>query len=182
MAENAPPTPPGGGRAFEPLSQAFGKGGTADLRGLSVLVGTKKGLFFLRALTRTAEGSLTGSPGRDRFELKGPAFLGHIVHHAIADPRDRRTLLAALRTGHLGPTVFRSTDYGRTWQEASKPPAFAKARDGRKSNAVEQVFWLTPGHVSEPGAWYAGTSPEGLFRSEDGGATWSPVSGWNDNP
>jgi hypothetical protein len=29
--------------------------------------------------------------------------------------------------------------------------------------------------------WYAGTSPQGLFRSEDGGDTWGPVSGFNDH-
>ena len=36
--------------------------------------------------------------------------------------------------------------------------------------------------ASEPGVWYAGTSPKGLFRSEDGGVTWAPVSGFNDHP
>jgi photosystem II stability/assembly factor-like uncharacterized protein len=30
--------------------------------------------------------------------------------------------------------------------------------------------------------WYAGTSPHGLFRSADGGQTWSPVTGLNDHP
>jgi photosystem II stability/assembly factor-like uncharacterized protein len=44
------------------------------------------------------------------------------------------------------------------------------------------VFWLSPGHSSEPGVWYAGTSPQGLFRSEDGGATWDSVSGFNNHP
>jgi photosystem II stability/assembly factor-like uncharacterized protein len=44
------------------------------------------------------------------------------------------------------------------------------------------VFWLTPGHASEPGVWYAGTSPKGLFRSEDGGVTWSAITGFNDHP
>ena len=44
------------------------------------------------------------------------------------------------------------------------------------------MFWLTPGHADEPGVWYAGGSPQGLFRSEDGGDTWAPVSGWNDHP
>jgi hypothetical protein len=44
------------------------------------------------------------------------------------------------------------------------------------------VFWLTPGHASEPNVWYAGTSPKGLFRSEDGGVSWAPVSGFNDHP
>ena len=55
---------------------------------------------------------------------------------------------------------------GKTWAEASRPPQFHPG--GR---AVQQVFWLSPGHAREPGVWYAGTSPQGLFRSEDGGAT-----------
>jgi photosystem II stability/assembly factor-like uncharacterized protein len=105
-------------------------------------------------------------------------FLGHIVHHAMVDPRDGRTLLAAARTGHLGPTIFRSQDAGRTWKEAALPPAFA-ADSGR---VVDHTFWLTPGHASQPGTWYAGTSPQGLFRSDDGGATWKGVEGFNAHP
>jgi hypothetical protein len=30
--------------------------------------------------------------------------------------------------------------------------------------------------------WYAGTSPQGLFRSGDGGGSWQPFSGINDDP
>jgi hypothetical protein len=41
--------------------------------------------------------------------------------------RDRGTVLIAALTGHHGPAVFRSQDLGRTWQEASRPPAFPKA-------------------------------------------------------
>jgi hypothetical protein len=47
---------------------------------------------------------------------------------------------------------------------------------------VDHSFWLTPGHASEPGVWYAGVSPQGLFRSEDGGDTWTSVTGLNDHP
>jgi len=47
--------------------------------------------------------------------------------HAIVDPRDRRTLLVALRPAILGPTVFRSTDFGRTWQETRNPPGVHEA-------------------------------------------------------
>ena len=101
---------------------------------------------------------------------------------SLLDPRDRRTLLVAAKTGHLGPTVFRSTDLGKTWKEASQPPAFRKVGEGEKARAVDHVFWLTPGHASEASAWYAGTSPQGLFRSEDGGDTWEPVPGFNDHP
>ena len=137
----------------------------------TVLVATRKGAWLLHADTT-----------RRKWRLDGPHFLGHVIHHLVLDPRDRRTLLAAAKTGHLGPTIFRSTDRGRTWTEASRPPAFPMARRGEKGRVVDHTFWLTPGHPSEPGAWYAGTSPHGLFRSDDGGATWEPVPGLNDDP
>jgi hypothetical protein len=138
---------------------------------LLLLVATRKGAFVLRA-----------DSGRRRFRLEGPHFLGHIVHHAVLDPRDRRTLLVASRTGHLGPTVLRSTDFGKTWTESATPPRFPKAAEGARGRAVDHVFWLTPGHPSEPGVWYAGTSPQGLFRSEDDGETWEGIRGFNDHP
>jgi photosystem II stability/assembly factor-like uncharacterized protein len=109
-------------------------------------------------------------------------FLGHIVHHMVLDPRDRRTLLMAVSTGHLGPTIYRSTDAGRTWKESSAPPAFRKVPEGEKGRSVDHVFWLTPCHANEPDAWYAGTSPQGLFRSDNGGVTWTAFSYINEDP
>src|SRR5882724_8430480 len=97
---------------------------------VTLLVGTRKGLF-----------PLTGDPGRRQFSIDGPHFLGNLVYHAVLDARDSRTLLAAERTGHIGPTVFRSLDAGKTWKEAERPPAFAKGG----TRAVDHVFWLTPG-------------------------------------
>ncbi|MBI5594787.1 MAG: glycosyl hydrolase [Elusimicrobia bacterium] len=139
--------------------------------GVAVLVGTRKGAFILRA-----------DAARRRWRIEGPHFLGCIVHHLVLDPRDGRTLLAACRTGHLGPTVYRSTNMGRTWTEAKRPPAFRKAAEGGKGRAVDHVFWLTPGHAAQKGVWYAGTSPQGLVRSDDSGATWTGVGGFNDSP
>lgn len=136
-----------------------------------VLVATRKGAWLYH-----------GDAARRTWRVDGPHFLGHIVSHLVHDPRDGRTLLAAAKTGHLGPTVFRSTDLGRSWQEAARPPAFPKAPEGGKGRAVDHTFWLTPGHASEPSVWYAGTSPQGLFRSADGGVTWEPLSGLNDDP
>jgi len=109
-------------------------------------------------------------------------MLGNIVHHIVLDPRDRRTILMAARTGHLGPTVFRSADFGKKWKEAEKPPAFPKAEEGQKGLVLDHVFWLAPAHASEAGAWYAGSSPQGLFRSEDEGTSWEGVAGFNQNP
>jgi len=136
-----------------------------------LLISTRKGLWLAWA-----------NSGRRSWRLKGPHHLGHIVSHAVLDPRDRRTLLVAAKTGHLGPTIFRSTDFGRSWKEAARPPAFARAAASQMGRAVDHSFWLTPGHPSQPGVWYAGTSPQGLFRSDDGGAGWAPVAGFNDNP
>jgi photosystem II stability/assembly factor-like uncharacterized protein len=140
-------------------------------RHVLVLVATRKGVWMLH-----------GDGTRRTWRIDGPHFLGQIIHHLVLDPRDGRTLLAAARTGHLGPTVFRSTDVGRTWKEAARPPAFPKVPEGENGRAVHHTFWLTPGHPGEPGAWYAGTSPHGLFRSEDGGDTWSPMPGLNEHP
>ncbi len=123
---------------------------------------------------------LAANAARDDWWISEPAFLGHIVTHVVLDPRDQRTLVAGVSTGHLGPTVFRSHDLGATWTEAARPPAFTT--DEALARSLRTVFWLTPGHASEPGVWYAGGSPQGLFRSEDGGDTWAPVSGWNDHP
>ena len=142
-----------------------------DADRLLVLVATRKGAFLLHPDT-----------GRENYRLEGPHFLGHIVHHLVLDPRDRRTLLAAVSTGHLGPTVMRSTDFGASWQEAEHPPHFHRAAKGSRTRAVDHVFWLTPGHASERDIWYAGTSPQGLFRSEDGGRRWQNVAGLNDHP
>lgn len=135
---------------------------------LQLYIATRKGFWIASSADRTT------------WSLQGPTFLGQQCHHIVLDPRDRRTLLCASRQWHLGPTVFRSSDGGATWKEAATPPQFVKGEP--RGRAVDHVFWLTPGHASEPGTWYAGTSPKGLFRSEDGGVTWAPVAGFNDHP
>ena len=136
-----------------------------------LFVGTRKGAWIFRS-----------DGARQAWSVDGPHFLGNIINHMVLDPRDGRTLLMAAKTGHLGPTIFRSTDDGRTWAEAARPPAFAKAGDETAARSVEHTFWLEPGHADEPGVWWAGTSPPGLFVSRDGGASWDGVAGFNDHP
>lgn len=142
--------------------------GTAARR-IDLLLGTRKGAFTVR-----------GDGTRRAWKLAGPHFLGNETNHMVLDPRDRKTLLVAAKTGHLGPTVFRSTDNGKNWKEAIRPPAFPKAPEGEKGLAVDRVFFLAPGHASQPNVWWAGTVPHGLFKSVDGGVTWDLMPGLSD--
>jgi hypothetical protein len=145
---------------------------------VTVLVGTKKGLFLLR-----------GDPGRRAWRLDKPQFFGHVVNHVVQDPRSPKTVLAGVKTGHLGPTVFRTLDGGKTWKEAKEPPKLAgqgpySMMDEivppkvEKPRSVSAVFWLTPSPASRPGEWWAGTVPHALFRSKDAGETWHEVAGF----
>ncbi|HVE14636.1 MAG TPA: glycosyl hydrolase, partial [Elusimicrobiota bacterium] len=77
--------------------------------------------------------------------------------------------------------LYHSKDFGTTWTESKRPPAFKKVPEGQKGRIVDHTFWLTPGHASQPGVWIAGTSPQGLFRTEDGGETWEGIAGFNDS-
>jgi photosystem II stability/assembly factor-like uncharacterized protein len=140
----------------------------ARARRVDLLVATQKGAFVLK-----------GEPTRRTWKVEGPHFLGCETNHVVLDPRDGKTLVAAVVTGHLGPTVFRSTDSGRTWAEARQPPAFPKASEGQEGPAVKRTFHLAPGHAGQPGVWWAGTVPHALFRSADGGASWDPVRGFS---
>src|SRR5262249_17549017 len=108
------------------------------------ILGTRKGAWALRS-----------SVGRGS-QLAEPWFFAAQVHHVVQDPV-RGTLLAAVRTGHLGPTVYRSTDHGRTWKEAEKPPCFRPKEeyadspldsdDARRNGlTLDHVFFLAPGH------------------------------------
>ena len=149
----------------------------AKQAGVAVLVGTKKGLWILRADAK-----------RKQWATEGPHFYGCIVNHAVVDPRDNKTILASVRTGHLGPTLYRSTNGGKKWEELNgqlpkfKPGETLPGDPKQKPRVVEHIFWLEPGAPGEKGVWYAGTSPAGLFRTENHGTTWEPVPGWNDMP
>ena len=121
---------------------------------VTLLIATRKGAWCPK-----------GDSGRWSWAIEGPVFLGQMKDNLMRDPRDQGTLLMAARTGHLCPNICRSTDEGKSQQEVSEPPALAKAPESQKGHAVDHAFWLTPGHRSEPGVWYAGTSPQGSFRS-----------------
>jgi photosystem II stability/assembly factor-like uncharacterized protein len=97
--------------------------------------------------------------------------------------RDHRTgtLWASIDHGHWGQKLHRSDDNGETWEEVTAPkyPEGAEVKDGVPA-AVRYLWVLAPGGDDEPERFYIGTEPGGLFRSDDGGRSFSLVEGlWN---
>ena len=124
---------------------------------VNVLLGTRKGAFILQSGAR-----------RNVWKIKGPFLRGASVFHMSFDKRDRKTIYAAVNSGHFGPTVQMSRDFGRTWANAEKPPRFP---ENSRLN-VENVWHIEPGRSDEPDVVYAGVDPAALFRSSDGGNSW----------
>jgi hypothetical protein len=159
-----------GSRAFEPLSQSDQRG-AVSLRGLTLLVGTKKRPVLLDGFTLAqafqTEWSGVSRPhrsSRDRRSARRAHAAGRAAHRA---PRSHRVSFHRLRRDVAGVD-----EAARVFQTEGRA-AFDDGRAGVLAGA---------GTRERTGIWYAGTSPEGLFRSEDGGATWQPVPGWNDHP
>jgi photosystem II stability/assembly factor-like uncharacterized protein len=125
-----------------------------------LLVGTRKGLVVLR---RKPDSS---------FEMAVRAFAGEAVDFATRDPRSGR-YFASVTTGQFGPHLFYSDDPARPWTQA-EGPAFPAGTNA----AVERIWVVQPGDGD--GELWCGAAPAALFRSGDGGGSWTLVEGlWN---
>ncbi|MGB5832956.1 MAG: hypothetical protein WBG92_13330 [Thiohalocapsa sp.] len=140
-----------------------------------LLVGTRKGLF------RMVRDGVGGWGARDTW------FLGDPVSSVLAE-RGGSRLHAALALGHFGVKMQRSEDDGVSWSEAPAPTYPEKPEDIEDRDPMRgldlpwstQLIWtLTEG---SPGEFWCGTIPGGLFRSEDGGDSWSLVRALWDDP
>jgi hypothetical protein len=131
----------------------------------TILVSTRKGLFVLER----AQG---------RWSVAQQAFLGDNLSLALADARDGRWY-AALDLGHFGAKLQCSMDHGRSWTELAVP-VYADgdviySGDGKepKPATLQKLWALEAGGADQPGRLWCGTIPGGLFRSDDGGASWT---------
>jgi len=127
-------------------------------------VGTRKGLFELARGTRG-------------WEVADVHFLGEPVSAVLAQDG---SVYAALDLGHFGAKLWRR-DRDGAWSELAVPkfPAKPEAKpedpDGDDPHpwSLDKIWNIVPGGV--PGRLWAGSMPGGLFRSDDGGASWSLV-------
>lgn len=130
----------------------------------TLLVATRKGLFVVRG-----KGT--------QWVVSAPHFAGDPATQVLADPRNG-DWYAALRMGHFGVKLRKSTDQGANWTEITSPAFPTKPTDGPMADDptpwnVEMLWSLTPGSAAEPGTLWAGCMPAGLFKSEDGGNSWA---------
>lgn len=141
------------------------------MKDMRILVATRKGLFLF-------------APGADGLPcLRETAFVGLRVSMVAQDPRDG-AIYAAVHHEHFGPKIHRSDDLGRTFAECATPtwPEKPEGLEDREAYTgreipwtLEAVFELAPDGTPEPGGIWCGTSPGGLFRTRDRGASWSLV-------
>ncbi|MGH8820222.1 MAG: WD40/YVTN/BNR-like repeat-containing protein [Rhodoferax sp.] len=130
----------------------------------TLLAGTRKGLFVMH--------------GEDAsWRIGAHHFAGEPVTQVLADPRDG-AWYAALRLGHFGVKLRKSLDHGATWREIAAPAFPSKPTSGPWVDdatpwSVDLVWALAAGGTAEPGTLWAGCMPAGLFKSQDGGASWA---------
>ncbi len=126
-----------------------------------ILVGTKKGAFVLES-----------DAARKSWELRGPYCETWPMNHVIADPATG-TILAGGGSEWFGPAVWKSGDLGATWTHSSAGLAYPEGE-----TPIKAVWSLAKSGAS----LYAGVDPAGLFRSDDGGETWSHLGGLRNHP
>ena len=134
-----------------------------------LLIGTMKGAFLLRS---NAE--------RGKWEVGGPYFPGQAVYAMAYDDRKGRSRLwAATNSMHWGAVLSSSDDFGRTW---TKPETYNVKFPPEADASVKQIWQIALGHPEEQDTLYCGVEPAALFKSTDGGASWSLNRGLFDHP
>jgi hypothetical protein len=133
---------------------------------LLLAIGTRKGLF------------LAHSENRRKWSLEGPHFPMQAIYAVAIDRRGPGVrLLVGADSEHWGPSVFHSDTHGNSWHEPEQGSLRFPAETGA---ALARVWQLQPGLDYEPDVVWAGVEPAALFRSTDGGVTYSLVEGlWN---
>jgi hypothetical protein len=133
-------------------------------------IGTRKGLFLAHSDPASPRGWRVEGPQYLMREVPSVAFAASVA----GLPR----LLVGVRSEHWGPTVARSDDLGRTWQETDQGSVVFPPDTG---SALERVWQLQP-DPARPGVVWAGCEPTSLWRSADGGEHFELVRGLWDHP
>ena len=140
--------------------------------GVRVLVGTRKGAFVL-----------TSDEGRRDWQVAGPHFGGWELYHLKGSPVDPDRIWASQSGGWFGQVVQRSDDGGRTWAPVGNEfrydgvPGTHQWYDGTPHPWEFARVWHLEPSLTDPDTVYAGVEDAALFKTTDGGRSWSELSG-----
>ncbi|MCL2583876.1 MAG: exo-alpha-sialidase [Streptosporangiales bacterium] len=137
-----------------------------------ILAGTTKGGFVL-----------TSDAKREKWEVSGPHFGGWEIYHMKGSPADPRRLYASQNTGWFGQIIQRSDDGGVTWNPvgndftyATEPGEHLWYDDTPRPFEFKRIWHLEPS-ASDPDVVYAGGEDAALYRTADGGSSWTELTG-----
>jgi photosystem II stability/assembly factor-like uncharacterized protein len=142
------------------------------MTGVRVLVGTRKGAFIL-----TADGARTD------WAVSGPHFAGWEIYHLAGSAADPDRLWASQSGGWFGQQIQRSDDGGDTWKPVGNEFAYATVPtthqwyDGTPHPWEFARVWHLEPSPTDPDVVHAGVEDAALFRSTDGGGSWTELPG-----
>ena len=137
-----------------------------------ILVGTAKGAFVL-----------TSDEARKEWQVDGPHFGGWQVMHLKGSPVDPDRVYASVWTDWHGQVIHRSDDGGKTWDTVGNDFAYEGETgthqwyDGTPHPWDFKRVWHLEPSLGDPDTVFAGVEDAALFKSTDGGATWTELSG-----
>lgn len=136
-----------------------------------LLVGTAKGGFVLRS-----------DGARREWNAEGPLFGGWQVMDMVGSPADPDRIWASTWTDWHGQVVQRSDDGGRSWEPVGNEfayrgePGTHQWYDGSPHPWEFKRVWHFQPSPEDPDTVYAGVEDAALFRSADGGESWSELA------
>ena len=142
------------------------------MSGVRLLVGTRKGAFVIES-----DGT------RRDWRTSAPHFGGWELYHLKGSPAEPNRIWASQSSGWFGQQLQRSDDGGKTWEPVGNKFGYDGATgthqwyDGTPHPwEFKRVWHLEPSHT-DPDTVFAGVEDAALFKSTDGGGSWSELSG-----
>ena len=137
-----------------------------------VLVGTRKGAFILSADGR-----------REDWAVSGPHFAGWEIYHLKGSAADPNRIYASQSSSWFGQLIQRSDDGGQTWEpvgnrfEYATVPGTHQWYDGTPHPWEFARVWHLEPSRTDPDTVLAGVEDAAIFRTSDGGQTWTELPG-----